>query len=292
MSASCITASAVDEQDRTHAPYLPTRLAMLATCLDATTFAPAPRPGRRLAALAADPATCDAWLLAESELRPGLDRKAQAAFLIGRAARSVAYPLAGLLILQSVVPRLVPETLALRPERYRWEHEGEAGEALRYVAQFDPHTPLVAGEQAALHAVLHDSIVATMTPLVTALRAAAGLSPGALWRLVADMVCVAFLNVGEQIGDIPTAQAHALAVTRRAGSPLNNRVSGFQHVTLPDPADPAHVLADKWFLRRGGCCRWYTCPEGECCATCVLLRPEQQQQKLRDYLRRTHEAAA
>jgi len=239
-----------------------------------------------------DAAPLQALLEAEAAIHPGLDRKAQAAFLIGRAARSIVYPLAGLLMLQSVVPRMTPYAVALRPERYRWEHDGKTGEAIRYVAHFDPDTSIVTGAQAELHAAFHDAIVATMSPVVAALRRAAGLSPGALWRLVTDMVCVAFLNVGEQRDDVPAAQTHALAVTRREGSPLNNRVSGFQHVTLPDAADADRILAQRWFITRGGCCRWYTHPEGEHCSVCVLLKPEEQQEKLRDYLRRTHEATA
>jgi hypothetical protein len=243
------------------------------------------------AAIPAIAAAIEPWLAAEAEMHSGLDRRAQAAFVIGKAARSISHPLAAIFMLHGATPELVADRVHLRRQRYRWEHDGESGEALRYVPCFNSRA-FIAGDVDALRAAIDAALIAAMTPLVSAARSASGLSPGALWRLVADMVCSAFLNVGEQIGDIPGAQVHALSVARRPGSPLNNRVSGFQHVTLPDPADPARILAERWFITRGGCCRWYTHPEGEYCATCVLLKPEQQQAKLRDHLRRQREAAA
>jgi hypothetical protein len=243
--------------------------------------------------LAHDNAALALWLAAEAEGSPGIDRKAQAAFLIGKAAHAVCLPLAGLLLAHRLVPRLTPEAVGLAPERYTWEHDGRSGEAIRYRLHFDTDAIEAAeGDAEALHAVLHDALRDTLAPLVAALRAASGLAPAALWRLVADMVCAAFLTVGQALGDLPGAQTAALAITRRAGASLNNGRSGFQHVALPDPADPSRIVAESWFITRGGCCRWYTCAEGEYCSTCVLLKPEQQQARLRAYLRTTLETPA
>ncbi|MBS7792337.1 hypothetical protein KTR66_20260 [Roseococcus sp. SDR] len=286
---------AAPHADRPAGPGLAEALAGIARHLpDLRAEAGPPGPGAFTPAMlaGADPLALQSLLDAEARIHPGLDRKAQAAFAISRAARSLAHALAGLLVLRGEVPRLTPDTVAFRAELYSWEHGGKAGQSVRHIVRIAPGQPLLAGTPAALQEAFHDALVAAMSPVVAALHRAAGLSPGALWRLVADMVCLSFLNVGEQAGDVLHAQAAALAITRRPGSRLHNPVSGFQRITLPDPADPDRILAERWFITRGGCCRWYTHPEGETCAVCVLLTPERQQARLREHLRRAHEATA
>jgi hypothetical protein len=39
--------------------------------------------------------------------------------------------------------------------------------------------------------------------------------------------------------------------------------------------------ASEVYLKRGGCCRYYTCEGGVYCATCILRPPEEQLAELR-----------
>lgn len=231
------------------------------------------------------------WLAAETALHEGLDLKAQAAFVMGRAARAVATPMAALLAGAAVVPRLDPHATLLRRETYRWAHGADSGEALRHVAAFGG-VPLLEEAPDALRAAFRASLTACMAPLVEGLRAASGLGAAALWRIVADMVCLGFLDLGAGAPGAVRLREEALAILDAPGSLLCNGRSGFLHVVVPDPAAPARPLAERWFLRRGGCCRWYTSPHGHVCANCVLQPPGGSEAALGQHLRRMIAAGA
>lgn len=44
-----------------------------------------------------------------------------------------------------------------------------------------------------------------------------------------------------------------------------------------DAADPSRMIGEQWLITRGGCCRWYTCAQGDHCSVRVL-RPAGEQQ--------------
>jgi hypothetical protein len=243
-----------------------------------------------LAALA-DPAgaTLAGFLAAPAAIHPGIDRKAQAALLLGLLTRGLAGPAAALAAESGCLPS--PDGLSIRLETYRWEVGSRSGTALRpglRLAAMPDRLP----PGAAPVAPLHDWLLARLAPLVTALGTASGLSAGALWRVAADMVCLACLQLAEQAGEGGAPYRRlGLDLVRQPGSPLNNGRTGLQQVVLPDPAAPARVLAERDFLRRGGCCRLYTCAGHGKCSTCLLRPAAEQQSLLRDYLARLHAAA-
>ncbi|NJL94993.1 MAG: (2Fe-2S)-binding protein, partial [Anaerolineae bacterium] len=72
------------------------------------------------------------------------------------------------------------------------------------------------------------------------------------------------------------AERHGLAFVKAPGSPLNNRQLHFLTVR-----DGAH---QQTFRARGGCCRYYTLPEGDFCTTCVMRGRADQEARLLAYL--------
>ncbi|MBB5691999.1 ferric iron reductase [Muricoccus pecuniae] len=208
-----------------------------------------------------------------------MDRKAGAAFFLSHLALALLHPVAAMAALHGVVPLLHGNGAALRAEFHDWQHAGRSGRAVRLHLLVDPGCRTTAPEgEEALRLAIHDLAIALLSPVIPALHRASGLSAGALWRIVADMACLAFLRVGEVLGEDEAQRGRAIGVTRRPGSPLNNGRSGFLHVALHAP-ETARLIAERWFLQRGGCCRYYTFSDGQKCPTCVL-RPEAEQRAI------------
>jgi hypothetical protein len=241
-----------------------------------------------LSALATDDAACNALLAAELLRHPALDRRAQAAFMIGRLTRAVCLPFAASALHDRMVPAPAPDAVEIVAQAVvRGRGDGTVS-AVHYSIVFtDAPADHDHRDRAGLMAATHTQLIRCLAPIVRQLNRVSGLSPGALWRLVADMVCSAFLHAGQHIGNADEARAMALAATRQPGSPLNNGRSGFQRVILPDVTDPSRTVAEHWFITRSGCCRWYTSAGGELCTICVLRTPEEQQERLRTLLRNT-----
>ncbi|WP_181704898.1 ferric iron reductase [Chthonobacter rhizosphaerae] len=234
--------------------------------------------GARLSDLAADGAVLDRWLAAETALTPGLDGKAAAAFLTGRIAHAVCGVLVSLRFAAGAVPDLHPVDVALVREPHRWTVGALSGVtdryALRFAADRAETTPAADDPGAALRLTL-DRL---HRPLVDALAARRLLGRAALWRIVSDAVASAYLDAGRRAGREDAARTEALAILRCAGCPLANRQTSFVRV------ESGCACAAEWFVSRGGCCRWYTVPGQEPCATCVLREPEDVEARLRALL--------
>ena len=82
------------------------------------------------------------------------------------------------------------------------------------------------------------------------------------------------------------ARSEALALIGKTGSPLNNGKTGFVEIARPVSSVTAEPVPTRWFITRGGCCRYYTCTGGEVCTVCVLREPGERDALLRDYLAR------
>lgn len=227
-------------------------------------------------------AVIDEWMGLVSYNHKDMEAKTRAAYLIGDIAWAFGLNL-GAMHLAVGVPDIAAEALAAAPQWYRWEEDGESGEALRFglrlLASPDAvHRPLEADGIRALAIAVH-------TPLIEALFVRTRLGRNAMWRLVADAVAAGWLAAGKKAGRADEAMREATAIVQAAGSPLANKQVGFIEIVVHDEAQ--QPLGCEWFRTRGGCCRYYTTAEseGEYCTTCVLRPTESRDQRLYDYLK-------
>lgn len=93
---------------------------------------------------------------------------------------------------------------------------------------------------------------AHLAPVIAVLKKRTGLSSGAQWRLAADSLAGAFLEIGRAIGDEARGMAEALAIVKRRGSRLFSEEallrgdlrgrSGKRRATVAPISDPLRLL--------------------------------------------------
>lgn len=218
-----------------------------------------------LADLAERPDLRDGIMALELTATPGLDRRAQGAYLTGNLASRLGRALAVADLTGLDASRLGPQAVAVRA---RLDQEVEDGEVLTFVAYDLDGLTLPEGRpdpDALGRAVEH-----LLAPLVEAVAAQVRLGRAPLWRLVADGIAAGFLNLGRALRCPELAMDRAMAVLSRPGSPLRNRQLRFLRVEVPAAESPSGESLRDWFRLRGGCCRLYTAPGGVYCPTCVL----------------------
>jgi hypothetical protein len=233
------------------------------------------------------------WLVAQGSRTDGpdelLEPKTQCSYLVGRLAMRLSSVLSSLALDGRVM--INPEQLddlCLRPWREPWSHVDPSGvRESGVVLHIDPLvTPQIMMDTAQLDEFSRIDLCRRVLniffePIIARLRAITGLSEQAQWRLVADMAAGAFLKTAKDLGDAAKGMALGRLLVRGERSKLTNKQVDYINVTLLD-APPE----EDWFLNRGGCCRWYTTQDPvDYCATCVLLKPEEKQTKLVDYMR-------
>jgi hypothetical protein len=234
--------------------------------------------------VALSPAVIDAWLIEVGHGSTDMDAKTRAAYLIGDIGWAFGCGM-GALHLAGGLPDIDAAAIAAAPQWYRWEEDGESGDALRFTLRLlaDPdagHRPLDTADIRALAIAAH-------APLIEALFAKTRLGRGAMWRLVADALAAGWLAAGKRVGREAEAMQAASAIIHAPGSPLANKQTGFVEIVVRDETDPERILGCEWFRARGGCCRYYTTAEsaGEYCTTCVLRPTASRDQRLHDHLK-------
>ncbi|MEX1213574.1 hypothetical protein [Saccharospirillum sp.] len=240
----------------------------------------------------------------EAERCPGLDAKGQVAFLIGDTAHYLLTAIAALYLGEGLVPSLAARDIALVDYDVDWEEDGESGtykalEVQLFNTTCWAHAPrhlicnaIPLPSQKALRDNLRLQLEQLYHPLIEQLYRQHRLGKAAQWRLVADALAAAFLNVGRQLGHENSAREEAFALIRHPGSPLNNKQTGYFEVTVTDPEKPETPVASQHFRARGGCCRYYTSKAATYCSTCVLLPKTERDARLQAYLQRQYELGA
>ncbi|GEM_PF-2982928 len=211
-------------------------------------------------ALAADIGRLEGWLETQGIAAEEMDARTRAAYMIGGVSWPVACWLAAFDLLD--MPAL--GAVAVGQERYWWRDGSFEQEYVRYPLGLDA-APGAADARAALEQMF--------APLIAATMVTSGLSPGAQWRLVADSVAQGYLHVGKALGEVERAMDRAARLL--AEGRLHNGKTAF--VSLDVPRGP------RYFVSRGGCCRYYTTRGGEYCSSCVLRSRDDQMARYRDY---------
>jgi ferric iron reductase protein FhuF len=130
------------------------------------------------------------------------------------------------------------------------------------------------------------ALEAALVPIVERMKVETRLSPAAQWRCAADSFASAFLSVGRALGAERRMRDEALSVINHPCLQMANPQTGYRDVSIRC-ADGREVT--QAFLKRGGCCRYYTADDAEYCTTCVLRRESEQVARLETYMRVVHE---
>ena len=222
--------------------------------------------------------TVDAFLDYQIRFAAGMDGRVKGAHLIAFYSHHLAIAAGAILLQTGLVADLGPDDLAVGWEEYRpASAEFPSGEAHRFHFRFNRFCGT--SDNAA---AFHDGFIASMAPAVEALQARTGLSPGAQWRLVADGIAGAFLELGMAMGGAERAMALALAIIGQKGSPLSRAKPRYERVEAISDGQPAARI----FRLRSGCCLYYRTPGGAFCDVCVVLKPREQKSRLQARLER------
>lgn len=220
----------------------------------------------------------------QAERVPGMDLRAQAAFLVANLSYRLSLMLGSLYLKEAILPRIAPDLLCLKlSQALAMQPDPSAVSRLRLhlCTEDSPASPETAKEQ--MPAMLCVQLEHSFSPLVERLADDTRLAPAAQWRLIADSLAMGFLQVGQALGREETAKREALAVVKREGSRLFNKQINFISLPLSDTSNN-ESSRQRSFVSRGGCCRYYTADGGKLCPTCVLEPLSKQHENLRTLL--------
>jgi hypothetical protein len=181
---------------------------------------------------------------------PGLDRRGQGAYFMGGVSFYFAFALAFAVLRDKPLPNLTPHSFGIQRD----------GNLLNYrIAPGSGMSPVRAG---ALIEEAH-------APLIARVREATRLSDAAQWRIIADGIASAFLYAGQHLEREAQGRKLGLEIVRDPTYRFFNGHTDYIEVE------------GKCFLKRGGCCRYYTADAGSFCATCILRPADEHAGEIR-----------
>lgn len=192
----------------------------------------------------------EAYFATAAASEPGLDRRAQGAYFIGGLSFYLVSALAWAALHDRPLPGLTMNHFGIMPD-------GENYLKFRYT----PAEPTDATAGTIVQNVL--------APIVPRIKEATRLSDAAQWRIIADNVASGFLYVGKHLDREQRGVELGLELVRDPTYRFFNGHTGYYDVD------------GQCFLKRGGCCRYYTADAGSYCATCILRPPEEHIPEIR-----------
>jgi hypothetical protein len=181
---------------------------------------------------------------------PGLDRRGQGAYFIG----GLSFYLSSALAWSALHDRPLP---GLTMNEFGIQSDGKG--YLRFRAAPAAPTDATAGT----------IVQNVLAPIVPRIKETTRLSDAAQWRIVADNIASGFLYVGKHLGLEARGVAIGLELVRDPTYRFFNGHTGYYDVD------------GQCFLKRGGCCRYYTSERGSYCATCILRPPAEHIPEIR-----------
>jgi hypothetical protein len=236
------------------------------------------------------PLVTDVWRVSEindlidyqGRFAAGMDDRTKGAHLVAFYSHQLSIAAGSIFLISGLVPDLDPGSLSIRFEPYsRNDADRVAGgfplDARRFHFRFRQFHQ--SPDSASL---FHDGFVASLAPVIETVKARTGLSSVAQWRLAADGIAGAFLEIGAASAQEEQAMASALAIVNTEGSPLSSSALRYQKIA----AIVGGVPVERTFRLRSGCCLYYRTDGGTFCDVCVLLDEETQRSRLRARLER------
>lgn len=206
----------------------------------------------------------------------GMDERTCGAHLIAFYCHHLSIAAGSVYLTTGLVPDLDPQRLAVRFENH--DLVAPASQLAIKHLHFRFSRLLPKGNAGSFH----DTFIASLMPVAEALQARTGLSTAAQWRLAADGITGAFLEIGMAREDEDGAMASALAIVKIQGSPLLSGELHYERIEAMRDGVPVEQV----FRLRSGCCLYYRTDGGDFCDVCVLLEPDVQRNRLRDHLMR------
>jgi len=181
---------------------------------------------------------------------PGLDRRAQGAYFLGGLAFYLTSALAWNVLRGEPLPALTMNQFGVM---------SDGGNYLNFRCAPAAPADVTAGT----------IVQNVLAPIVPKIKEATRLSDAAQWRIIADNVASGFLYVGKHLGCEQRGVAVGLELVRDPTYRFFNGHTGYYDVN------------GQCFLKRGGCCRYYTADAGSYCATCILRPPAEHIPEIR-----------
>lgn len=229
-----------------------------------------------------DGSMIDGLLDYQTRFAAGMDDRTKGAHLISFYSHHLAIASGAVYLRTGLITDPRPDSLAIRFEPCRGNEEsrleeGPPADARRFHFRFARcfHD----GNGASL---FHDLIVESLAPVIATLQARTGLSPAAQWRLAADGIAGAFLDIGAVSGEEDRAMAEALSIVKKEGSPFSSDELRYERIRAFHDGAPVERI----FRLRSGCCLYYRTEGGDFCDVCVLLDEQTRQDRLRAYVER------
>lgn len=207
----------------------------------------------------------------------GMTDRIRAAHLIAFYSRQLSVALGGLYLGAG----LHADVSGIRFEEWTRVYQGRDVTGKRYHFRLDPADGVL---EAKGISAFERVFTAHLAPVIAAVKKRTGLSSGAQWRLVADSLAGAFLEIGRAIGDEARGMGEALAIVKRRGSRLFSEELCYEEISATDPESGARL--SRQHRIRCGCCLYFQTEGGSYCDTCVLLEPDDRRARLAAHLMR------
>ncbi|OJF93295.1 ferric iron reductase [Pararhizobium antarcticum] len=220
----------------------------------------------------------DTYLAYQTRFAEGMDERTRAAHLIALYSHQFSAAVVCVYLRTGRVPDMDPQRILIRFEAVDRSEMALPLDVWRFHIRSSGHVLPATDDSLG---VFHDEIVAHLRPVIDALKRKTGFSTAAQWRLAADSLAGAFLDLGQALGCEAEAIGMALALVGREGSPLASPALRFE--TIKTVVDGRPV--EKTFRLRGGCCLFYRTAQNRFCDNCVLLDADSQRSRLRDFVR-------
>ncbi|MBU2864412.1 (2Fe-2S)-binding protein [Reinekea forsetii] len=199
---------------------------------------------------------------------PGLDKKGQASFSV----QLLTYQLASILA-QAVLSEKLQLNISVNDVQLSLNNKSgdQLQNGLPTLHLIEPSVNAQTMSIKPLAAHFYITITQFVEPLIDKQRIAMRLSVGAQWRLVADAIASACLAAGQ----LHSKSEQAILLFKMMQKINESKIAN-PHTSIIKLSQKI----DRYFVSRGGCCRYYTAVGGDYCAGCIHRTMDNQIERI------------